>query len=306
MQEGPYAETIATNLRVLAALHRALDVLSGLPVVVFKGPIWTLRAYGQLGARASADCDLWLPAHAALEALQRLLEAGYAPSGPIDPQDALRFRGQVALWPARDPSGVSIDLHQRPFARPYFDVEEAVLLEHLETDLSSGRAVQTFDLGLSFCHAVAHYVQHHFEDQRLDMVRRLWLLCIGAEGMDGRGPLELSAADPGLLELVERTCGRPAAALALHRAADSSRQPLPSAAGGRRARDVARILASFEGIPPGVARKFLALYLTAPGRLLPGIWGSAFPPSSYLEEQYGPGSRPWLLVRHAMRVLSER
>jgi hypothetical protein len=55
-----------------------------------------------------------------------------------------------------------------------------------------------------------------------------------------------------------------------------------------------------------VIRKFLALYLTAPGRLLPGILQSALPPADVLHERYGLGPRPWLLLRHWARVLSER
>ena len=35
MQADFEAEVLATNLRVIASLHRALDLLAGLPVVVF-------------------------------------------------------------------------------------------------------------------------------------------------------------------------------------------------------------------------------------------------------------------------------
>jgi len=292
MQAGQTAEIVATNLRVLAALHRVLDILGGLPVVVFKGPLLTQRAYGHLGARASADNDLWVPDHAAEEALARLLAAGFAPATPIDPAVAMAHRGQVALWPHGDPDQVSVDLHVRPFARPYFEVDAQVLLEHLEIDTSTGRPVRTFDAPLAFCHAVAHYVQHHLPDEQLGLIGRLW---------SGLAPHER-----GLLALVDATCGSAAASLALWRSADlscpgSGRRELQG-----RARRVARLLAVFRGSPPGVLRKFAALYLTAPERLLSGAWASAFPPQSLLQERYGLGSRGWLLLRHVLRVLRER
>jgi len=256
----------------------------------------TQRAFGHLGARASADNDLWLPAPDTEAALGRLLAAGFRPSAHVDASRALRERGQVALWPDGDPSRVSVDLHARPFARPYFDVDEQVLLDHLEEEASQGRPIRTFDRSLAFCHSVAHYVQHHLPDAQLEMIGRLW----------GGRALELSAADPALVALIDATCGRAAATLALHRRAQLLG---PGGARGpkeRRAREVARLLSLFAGAPPGVLRKLAALYLTAPERLLPGIRDSAFPPLDLLRERYGLGPRPWLLLRHVLRVLGER
>jgi len=298
MQAGQTAEIVATNLRVLAALHRVLDILEGLPVVVFKGPLLTQRAYGHLGARASADNDLWVPDQAAEEALARLLAAGFSPATPLDPAVAIEHRGQVALWPQGDPDQVSVDLHVRPFARPYFEVDAQVLLEHLQTDTSTGRPVQTFDGPLAFCHAVAHYVQHHLPDEQLGLIRQLWSRLVNGEP-DRRGKGEL-------LALVDATCGSAAASLALWRSGE-----LDGLGSGRRepegrARQVAHLLAIFRGSPPGVLRKLAALYLTAPERLLSGTWDSAFPPQSLLQERYGLGPRGWLLLRHVLRVLGER
>jgi len=298
------AEALAANLRVLSALHQALDLLSALPVVVFKGPLLTARAYGRLGARASGDNDVWLPAPACAEALERLLLAGYRAAPYVDPRAALERRGQVALWPDGDLEQVSLDLHARPFARPYFEVRDAVLLAHLETDVGTGRPIQTFDRPLSFCHAVAHWVQHHLPDGHLDLINRLWLANVG-EGRDDRGPLDWEAASDGLRGLVVETCGRASVELVLERSAQIAGRKARVPA-ERRAREVARVLAYFDGSPPGVVRKFCALYLTAPERLLEGAWGAAFPSAAVLHEQYGPGRRPWLLLRHLARVLGER
>lgn len=303
MQPGISAEILATNLRVLAALHRVLDLLVGLPVVVFKGPISTQGAFGHLGARASADNDLWLPLPAAETALSRLLAAGYLPSPHVDPVLALRTRGQVALWPAGDGSQVSVDLHARPFARPYFEVDEQLLLQHLANDASTGRIIKTFDPDLAFCHAVAHYVQHHFPDDHLELIARLWLVSMGLVAEVAGGTVDL---DRSLPELVDGTCGRAAAELALRRAAELGRLASTTRPTERRAREVARVLSHFHGAPPGVIRKFLALYLTAPERLLAGIWHSAFPRNDVLHERYGMGPRPALLLRHLLRVLRER
>jgi len=304
MQADFEAEVLATNLRVIASLHRALDLLAGLPVVVFKGPILTARLYGSLGARASADCDLWVPEPGARVALERFLAAGFVASPGLDPFAALAWRGQVALWPGGDHGQVSVDLHARPFARPYFEVDDSVLREHLEVDTTFGRAVTTFDERLAFCHSVAHYVQHHLADARLDVVQRL-AGRLALEQASVATSASAADADPGLVDLIERTVGGAAVELALRRAA-SQRGTTPGPCRHRRAAQVEWVLAAFKGAPPGVVRKFAALYLASPGRLPSGMWAAAFPPSDVLHEQYGIGSRAGLLVRHLLRVLGER
>lgn len=300
------AEVLATNLRVLAALHRVLDLLSELPVVVFKGPLLTMRLYGGLHARASADNDLWLPESSVREALRRLLAAGFTAGPHVEPFAALTWRGQVALWPEGDVDQVSLDLHARPFARPFFSVDDSVLSEHLELDLSTGRPITTFDRRLAFCHAVAHYVQHHLADSQLEVTRRLWLENVAWSDSSAEPSFDLNEGDGELLRLVDRTCGRAAAELALDRCRSLDGRPRRGILRAPRARAVALGLAWFGGAPPGVVRKFLALYLTAPERLTSGAWAAAFPPSAVLHEQYGLGPRPWLLLKHLARVLGER
>jgi hypothetical protein len=303
MQPDIEAEVLATNLRVVSSLHRALDLLGGLPVVVFKGPLLTARVYGRLSARASADCDLWVPESRAEEALERLLAAGFRPSPHLDAARALERRGQVALWPRGDLEQVSIDLHARPFSRPYFEVDESVLEAHLEVDVTFGRTITTFDLRLAFCHAVAHYVQHHLADSYLDVVGRLWALL--APGPPASAPLHLAA--PGdLMALIAQTCGVPATEVALHRHARLHGKGPPEAAQEWRARVVGRVLDAFDGAPPGLVRKFLSLYLVRPERLPSGVWEAAFPPEDVLREQYGLGPRVGLQLRHLLRAVTER
>lgn len=303
MQPDIEAEVLATNLRVVSSLHRALDLLAGLPVVVFKGPILTARVYGRLSARASADSDLWVRKSRVEEALQRLLAAGFRPSPHLDAARAIERRGQVALWPEGDLEQVSIDLHARPFSRPYFEVDESVLEQHLEVDVTFGRAITTFDLRLAFCHAVAHYVQHHLADSYLDVVGRLWALLAPEPG--AWAPLHLAA--PGdLMALIDRTCGVPAAQVALRRhAVLHGRSPVDDQHQWR-ARAVGSVLDAFGGAPPGLMRKFLSLYLVRPERLPSGAWEAAFPPEDVLREQYGLGPRVGLSLRHLLRVLTER
>ena len=299
------AEVLATNLRVVSSLHRALDLLSGLPVVVFKGPLLTARVYGRLSARASADSDLWVPEARAREALDRLLAANFQPSPHLDPVRALERRGQVALWPAGDVGQVSIDLHARPFSRPYFDVDERVLAEHLELDTTFGRPITTFDRRLAFCHAVAHYVQHHLADSYVDLIGRLWSLV--APHQVGAEPLaDVRSADGALTDLIGRTCGFPAVEVALRRHAIIHGRSHAGRERERRAREVGRVLAAFGGAPPGVVRKFLSLYLVRPERLPSGAWEAAFPPADVLHEQYGLGWRWGLYLRHLLRVFGER
>jgi hypothetical protein len=221
----------------------------------------------------------------------------------LDARRALERRGQVALWPGGDLEQVSIDLHARPFSRPYFEVDESVLEEHLEIDVTFGRAITTFDLRLAFCHAVAHYVQHHLADSYLDVVGRLWALLV--PGQRGLAPLH-QAAPADVMVLIARTCGVPAAQLALHRHAVIHGRGQMDPPSEWRARAVGSVLQACGGAPPGLVRKFLSLYLVRPASLPSGAWEAAFPPADVLREQYGLGSRAGLSLRHLLRVLSER
>lgn len=161
-------------MRVEKELLRVLDLLDGLPVVVFKGGLLTRQLYDDLGARSSVDNDLWLRPPFVFEALARLLVEGYRPQPGLDARRALERDGQVALWTEFTPDAVGADLHAHPFALGMFDVDPDVIERHLvDTDLH-GRTVRTFDAGLSFCHLVAHFAQHRLEPGHLREVGAAW------------------------------------------------------------------------------------------------------------------------------------
>ena len=166
-------DNMFTNLRGEQELLRVLDILEGLYVVVFKGGILTRMIYGDLGARASVDNDLWVRSSETRAALDRLLGAGFSPLPGLDPVKALTREGQVALW-ADGKDAVGADLHASPFSRKIFSVPENVLEEHVVEFELHGRSIHTFDRPLAFAHLVAHYVQHRLEPSHLRDIGAAW------------------------------------------------------------------------------------------------------------------------------------
>lgn len=283
-------ERLATNLRVQSALPGVLDVLSDLTVVVFKGALLTERVYGDLRLRASADNDLFVPASEAPVALERLLARGLRPLPGIDPRAALNEAGQVALWPNGDVNQVSLDLHQRPFSLPYFDVPESLVLGHLEETTFLGRPVLTFDRPLTLCHLVAHFVQHHLDRDHLPLIAA----ATRAFALDAR-ELTALATQTGTLEAMDYALSVAAERGLLERGARWQT---------RRARQVRRLWPSERERPPReVLRKALSLYLASPRNFARGVAGSVWLRPDDLRSRYGNGPRLLLSFRHVMRVI---
>lgn len=285
-------EVLATNLRVEAALWRDLDVLGGLPVAVFKGPVLTRRIYGDLRRRASADNDLWVPPPYTQEAVARFLQRGYRPVAGLSAEAALRRDGQVALWPDGDDGAVSVDVHAHPFRGTYFDVPASLIEAHLEDVRVQGKPVRSFDMPLSFAHLVAHFVQHHFERSLLADIGAAW---------DAWGPQ--LGAESGFVELADRTCTLEAVEYALRGA---GRLGHLRSSGLQQSRLRARLCAHFcppESPPAPVVRKFFSVFLVAPHKLPRGVLKAVLLEQDDLESRYGAGSRPSLILRHIARTL---
>lgn len=286
-------ERIATNLRVEGALLPVLDLLQGLPVVVFKGALLTRRIYGDLASRASSDNDLWVPSAQIREALGRLLSAGFRPLPHVDPWRALRRNGQVPLWPQGDTRRVSVDLHEHPFSARYFSVAEATLQENLESVVVHDRELLTFNHSLAFVHMVAHYLQHHFEEGHLTHIGAAW------------DSWNSDLNETQLRLLARRTCSEAALELVLGCAyldghcrtpGLSSKKPL--------ARLVGKALSTghFEH---SLGRKALSLALVAPRRLPQAALASVLLERDDLHSRYGDGASWRLYMRH-LRYLLER
>jgi hypothetical protein len=261
--------------------------------VVFKGPLLTQRVFGDLRARASADNDLWVSSDRIDAALGRLLRAGYQPEPQVEARERLRRLGQVALWPRGDFSAVSLDLHAKPFNARYFSVSEELLSRHLVSVAHGSRSFLTFDAKLSLCHLSAHYVQHHLDDSLTPMIGRLY------EGLAVEGQLEQ------VWRLAEETGTREALWLALDRSrTPGSRLHRPRV--DPRAFLIARLLpaAETQRRPREVTRKFLALWVSGPGRVIPGILHGLAPGRDELRTRYGEGSLVRLTAAHVRRVLS--
>src|SRR5262249_21888981 len=76
----------ARNLKLSAALHRILDILSaeGIRAIPFKGRALAAALYGNLALRPSTDLDLLVRRPEAVRATQALVEVGYTTDLPAD------------------------------------------------------------------------------------------------------------------------------------------------------------------------------------------------------------------------------
>ena len=282
-------ERLATNLRVEGALMDALEILSDFPVVVFKGAVLTRLIYDDLRARASCDNDLWIRAADTQEVLRRLLDAGFRPLQGLDAEAAVRRTGQVDLWPAGDFKQPSLDLHRSPFSIRYFSVSEETLANNLMSIVIHDREVQTFNHRLALTHLVAHYIQHHFEEERLVDLGAAW----------DRWQTHLD----GLWGLAAKTCTNPGLLFSLHRAHQKGycRIPPPAPLCVRSRLVTATLDEPF--FQHSIGRKFLSLFLTNPHRLRQGIWSSVFLEKDDLESRYGVGTpwhQYWCHLRHLL------
>ncbi len=280
-------ERLATNLRVEKALLQVLELLEGLPVVVFKGALLTRMVYGDLRQRASADNDLWIPHAYAHEALTRLLSAGYLPEPGLDARAAFRRRGQVPLWLAGDFTQVSADLHVEAFSALYFSVDESVLKEHLVSVEIHGRRVQTFDRLLAMTHMAAHFIQHQFEQHVLVVLGHAW----------DRWHKELDLDE--LFLLSSQTCTRSALEYSLWLAhlLGYARCEVPPLSSWR-----ARALAQLHGdkLPAqrDIYRKFMSLAVSDLKNIPQGMLHSLWLEQDELNNRYGEGARGAQFLKH--------
>ncbi len=281
---------LGSNLLVEAALLRVLDLLEDLPVVVFKGPVLTRMVYGDLRRRVSGDNDLWVrPSHSKI-ALSRLLKDGYRPSEGLDPGRALARVGQVALRKEGSDDTIWVDLHEHPFARRFFSVDENTLRAHLIEVELHGRKVTTFDRPLAFCHMVAHYMQHRFEEEKLAVLAAAWDTWELAQGQ--------------LLALAERTCTAPVLEFALgilDRRGLASRQiPVATHFRARRALQALDPFTPEETHP--LVLKALQLALALPRDLPQTALRSVLLEQDDLEYRYGKGPY-WRLTSLHLKFL---
>lgn len=282
-------ERLAQNLRVERGLLAGLDVLSDIPIVVFKGGALTRRLYGDLRKRASADNDLMVRHRDAGRALDRLLAHGYQPAAGLDAERALARTGQVALFPGGDFDAPSLDLHAEPFSRNFFQVDEDYLWSRLEVVDIHGRSIPTFDAPLALTHMVAHFFQHLLEVSQLQHIGWAW----------DRFGRELDRAE--LVEVAERTSGVAALEYALGLAAEYGfvRGPRPECSSAR-ARLALRCFGRrwLESQPRGSARGLVAVLVADPARLPRALGRGLFPEQDELTSIYGEGSPVSLLFQH--------
>jgi hypothetical protein len=163
-----------SNLVMVAELFRILEILrkSGIECVVIKGPVLSLRAYGDSAARQYADLDLLIRQRDVPRAAEILVEAGYDSrisaeairSGKIPGE--YRFRGQG--------SKIILELHTERTMR-YFP-SRLPIEEYFQrkTALSfDGRVVPALSAENEFVLISVHGATHFWE-------RLMWISDVAA------------------------------------------------------------------------------------------------------------------------------
>lgn len=290
MTRAPEAlERLAQNLWLERELLRVDELLVDIPFVVFKGVFLSRRLFGDLTQRVSADNDILVREADGERALRRLLDAGYSPVlVGLDPGDALVRTGQVALELSDEERRPSLDLHVRAFSANFFRVDESWLWEnHLRVVELHGRRFRVFDDPLAFVHLVAHYLQHLFEDARLDDVAR------------GVEQIAREVGEEELDDVVRRTVGWRAVWFATAMAGSPfalARDAARSTSFQRRSSALFRRLGI--ATSPTFLRGAFAVWLTDRKAWPEAARRAFFPAAGELRARYGPGARGALLVRH--------
>src|SRR5882762_2229855 len=110
---------IFSTLRLTAELFRILDRFTseGIGVLVVKGPVLAVRAYGDPAMRAYGDLDLLVRQRDIRRATELMMEAGYDAAVPLAAIDAGKIPGQYLF--SRPDSKLIIELHN-DFTLRYF------------------------------------------------------------------------------------------------------------------------------------------------------------------------------------------
>ena len=108
------AETLRRqSLLMFAALVRLVHRFNecAIPCLVFKGPVLSELAYGDLSLRSFVDLDLLLPRGQLRRAVERLTTAGLVPSVPLPDNEAYFTRWGNQFGLADDQRDIYVELH---------------------------------------------------------------------------------------------------------------------------------------------------------------------------------------------------
>lgn len=143
------------NLLLTQELFRIVSLLErdGTPVIVFKGPVLGLMAYGNPSLRTFSDLDILVHQRDVPKVADRLQAAGYEHLSEAQERVPLDFEWEYPFirWPA----GIKVDLHWRPLPRTLCYAVDTEALWHRSQKLElGGRHLTTFapeDLLLYLC-----------------------------------------------------------------------------------------------------------------------------------------------------------
>lgn len=148
--------------------HQLSGVLSrfeaaGIPVILLKGAYLADVVYMDPGVRPMGDLDILVPREHALQGVEVLQAAGFAPYQGFDPQVEFSLAKHM---PPFQKSGVIIELHwdiAAPDSVMKVDVPGLwTRAERFETEQVHGLSLCREDLLLHLC---IHTAQHHFNEQ---------------------------------------------------------------------------------------------------------------------------------------------
>ena len=102
---------VLSALQMTAELFRLVDQFrdAGLDIVLVKGPILALRAYGDTGARQYGDLDFLVRQKDILRATEIMISAGYRPEIPVEAIGPQKIPGQYVF--VRIAAPLLVELH---------------------------------------------------------------------------------------------------------------------------------------------------------------------------------------------------
>ena len=291
LRESQRAQT-AFALRLAAELFRVLERFAeaGIETLVTKGPVLSVRCYGDPGMRQYGDLDLVVRHLDIQRSMQTMLDLGYAAKVPVRAIEAQKIPGEYAF--RKSDNQVLVEFHTERTFRYYprrLNIEQ--LFHRKASVVIDGRGVPALSVEDELVLISIHGSKHFWE-------RLMWIADVAA--LISSGTISWNRA----IEIAREVSAERILRLALRLAADVLGAKLPSPleaeirsdrAVGRLANQITRRLASSNSM--GILER-AAFRVKMRGGLLDGaayLLRLSFSPT---EDDWLPGhehARPWLL-----------
>ncbi len=156
----------ARNMKLVSVLLRIQDLLggAGIPMLVLKGPVLAVDAYGDPSGRWFSDVDVVVRRADAIRSMELLRKTGLLPVFQLNGTWKERYLRRFYELTFREPDGAAVDLHWELLDPQFsFVPREESVWSNLRTVSLSGGPVQTLSLEMNSLYLCLHVAKHHWD-----------------------------------------------------------------------------------------------------------------------------------------------